>query len=71
MAISDFFKRLFDKEEKSEEVVQDTVQNNDVNRVSLEIDEEDRIVVALAATAMAGKDKPDSHFHISRITRIK
>jgi glutaconyl-CoA/methylmalonyl-CoA decarboxylase subunit delta len=34
-------------------------------------DEEDRLVVALAASAMAADDKPDSHFHISKITRIK
>lgn len=71
MAISDFFKRLFSNEEKSEEVVRQEAQSSEENRVSLEIDEEDRIVVALAAAAMAGEDKPDSHFHISRITRIK
>lgn len=70
MAISDFFKRLFQNEEKSQEVVENK-QVNQANPVSLEIDEEDRIVVALAAAAMAGRDKPDSHFHISRITRIK
>ena len=34
-------------------------------------DDEDRLVVALAASAMAANDKPDSHFHISKITRIK
>jgi Na+-transporting methylmalonyl-CoA/oxaloacetate decarboxylase gamma subunit len=34
-------------------------------------DEEDRLVVALAASIMAANDKPDSHFHISKITRIK
>ena len=36
-----------------------------------EDDEEERLVVALAASAMAASDKPDSHFHIKRITRIK
>lgn len=34
-------------------------------------DEEDRLVVALAASAMAASDKSNSHFHISKITRIK
>ena len=34
-------------------------------------DEEDRLVVALAASIMASNDKPDSYFHISKITRIK
>lgn len=34
-------------------------------------DEEDRLVVALAASALAASDKPDSHFHITKITRIK
>lgn len=34
-------------------------------------DEEDRLVVALAASALAASDKPDSYFHITKITRIK
>jgi Na+-transporting methylmalonyl-CoA/oxaloacetate decarboxylase gamma subunit len=34
-------------------------------------DEEDRLVVALAASVMASNDKPDSYFHITKITRIK
>ena len=36
-----------------------------------EDDEEERLVVALAASAVAASDKPDSHFHIKKITRIK
>jgi len=39
--------------------------------ITNEIDEEDKIVVALVASAMAGKDKPNSVFNISNITRIK
>jgi Na+-transporting methylmalonyl-CoA/oxaloacetate decarboxylase gamma subunit len=34
-------------------------------------DEEDRLVVALAASAIAASNKPDSQFHITKITRIK
>lgn len=34
-------------------------------------DEEERLVVALAASALAAGDNPDSHFRISKITRIK
>ncbi|WP_097027367.1 hypothetical protein [Clostridium peptidivorans] len=67
MGLFDLFKRLVNKEE---------LGNNDENitpeyNASLPIDEEERVVVALAASIMAGKDKPDSHFHISKITRIK
>lgn len=36
-----------------------------------EIDEEDKIVVELVASAMACKDKPNSKFNISKIIRIK
>lgn len=34
-------------------------------------DEEDRLVVALAASIMASNEKPDSYFHISKLTRSK
>lgn len=34
-------------------------------------DEEDRLVVALAASIMASNEKTDSYFHISKLTRIK
>jgi glutaconyl-CoA/methylmalonyl-CoA decarboxylase subunit delta len=34
-------------------------------------DEEDRLVAALAASALASEDKSGSHFKISKITRIK
>jgi len=67
MGVLDLFKNLFNKEEKSDNLI----ENNTVEKVVYEIDEEDRLVVALAASIMAGKDKPNSHFHISKITRIK
>ena len=57
-------------------LVQSTINNssapqNPVQSFSDSNDDEDRLVVALAASAMAADDKPDSHFHISKITRIK
>jgi predicted transcriptional regulator YdeE len=67
MAISDLFKRLFNKEENIDNKVKEKVESN----IVYEIDEEDKIVVALAAAAMAGQDKPNSKFHISKITRVK
>ena len=67
MGLLDSLKKLFNKEEETEVLV----ENTKVEQVSLEIDEEDKLVVALAASVMAGKDKPDSHYHISSITRIK
>lgn len=66
MGLMSFFKGLTNKEERDNET-----KNDVVNNVELEIDEEDRLVVAIAASVMAGKDKPDSHFHISKIRRIK
>ena len=41
------------------------------NQINLEIDEEDKLVVALAASIMAGKDKNNSYYHITKIRRIK
>ena len=67
MGVLDLFKNLFNKEEKSDNLI----ENNTEEKVVYEIDEEDRLVVALAASIMAGKDKPNSQFHISKITRIK
>lgn len=69
MGILDSFKKLFNKEAEVEPVK--SSETTTTNKIVYEIDEEDRIVIALAATAMAGQDKPDSEFHISKITRIK
>lgn len=69
MGLLDSLKRLFNSaQEETVEVQEEIVQ---AEQASLEIDEEDRIVVALAASIMAGKDKPDSYYHISSIKRIK
>lgn len=34
-------------------------------------DEEERLVATLAATIMAGRNKPNGSFHISKMTRVK
>lgn len=67
MGIVDSLKKMFTKEEIKENPVEESA----VSSITYEIDEEDRIVVALAASAMAAEDKPNSEFHISKITRIK
>jgi hypothetical protein len=67
MGIISFFKGLVNKEEEKDNLI----ENSTVNNVELEIDDEDRIVVAIAASIMAGKDKRNSQFHISKIRRIK
>ncbi|MFL0247258.1 hypothetical protein [Candidatus Clostridium stratigraminis] len=67
MGIGSFFKGIFGKEEENDSFE----ENNSNYAAELEIDEEEKIVVALAASIMAGKDKPDSHFHISKIRRVK
>jgi glutaconyl-CoA/methylmalonyl-CoA decarboxylase subunit delta len=45
--------------------------HNPVQNFNDSDDEEDRLVVALAASIAAANDKPDSYFHISKITRIR
>lgn len=66
-------KFLFNKSEKLEEAKEENFIEQVTNKnsyVNSEIDSDDKLVVALAASIMAGKDKPNSHFHISKITRI-
>jgi len=69
MGLFDSFKKIFNKDEDvaSGESIEKITSNN----IVYEIDEEDRIVVALAASAMANGNKSNSEFHISKITRIK
>lgn len=69
MGLLDSLKRLFNSAEENEAEVH--TEDGIAMQASLPIDEEDKLVVALAASVMAGKDKPDSHFHISSIRRIK
>ena len=44
--------------------------NNNSEEDNFEIDEEEKIVVALAASIMAGDGIPNPNLHIKRITRI-
>lgn len=55
----------------SDEKAEDIIEEKKVENATYEIDEEEKAVVAIAASIMAAEDKPDSEFHISNITRIK
>lgn len=68
MSLKDTFLKIFNRYEEPEEAVEEEAQ---AQQGPLEVDEEDKLVVALAASIMAGKDKPDSHYHISSIKRIQ
>ena len=67
MGMLDSLKKFFNKEADKDNSIEENVASN----ITYEIDEEDRIVVAMVASAMAGADKPNSEFHISKITRIE
>lgn len=67
MGLLDSLKKIFiEKEGKVEPNIKKTVSD-----ITYEIDEEDRIVVALAVSAMAAEEKSNSEFRITKITRIK
>lgn len=68
MGLLDSLKRMFNGIKDEEEAQVESVQ---AEPASLYIDEEDKLVVALAASIMAGKDKSGSYYHISSIKRIK
>ena len=61
------FKFIFKEKPKAE--VKKTVENN--NTSSDDITEEERLVVALAATAMAGNGKVNPNLHIKSIKRVR
>jgi hypothetical protein len=71
MGVLDFFKRILNSEGNPDNEAVSSDRSARAESIALEIDEEDRVVVALAASIMAAEDEPDSRFHISRITRIK
>ncbi|MBS4538413.1 OadG family protein [Clostridium sp. D2Q-11] len=54
-----------------EEVVDKKVPVKANIKKELEIEEEDRVVVSLAASIIAGEGKVNPNFHISSIKRIK
>lgn len=57
------------KKPNANNTCRDFVNNNSVED-NFEIDEEEKIVVALAASIMAGNGIPNPNLHIKRITRI-
>ncbi len=72
--ILSLFKYIFKNENNIKEpnvnnTCRDFVNNNSVED-NFEIDEEEKIVVALAASIMAGDGIPNPNLHIKRITRI-
>lgn len=71
------FKYIFKKENdvkasNVKDISKGTVNNikNDSVEENINIDEDEKIVVALAASIMAGDGIPNSNLHIKRITRI-
>ena len=73
--ILSLFKYIFKNENNikkpnANNTCRDFVNNNSVED-NFEIDEEEKIVVALAASIMAGDGIPNPNLHIKRITRIK
>ena len=72
--ILSLFKYIFKNENNikkpnANNTCRDFVNNNSVED-NFEIDEEEKIVVALAASIMAGDGIPNPKLHIKRITRI-
>lgn len=72
--ILSLFKYIFKNENNikkpnANNICRDFVNNNSVED-NFEIDEEEKIVVALAASIMAGDGIPNPNLHIKRITRI-
>ena len=72
--ILSLFKYIFKNENNikkpnANNTCRDFVNNNSVED-NFEIDEEEKIVVALAASIMAGDGLPNPNLHIKRITRI-
>ncbi|MCI9062922.1 MULTISPECIES: OadG family protein [Romboutsia] len=71
------FKYIFKKENdvkasNVKDISKGTVNNikNDSVQENINIDEDEKIVVALAASIMAGDGIPNPNLHIKRITRI-
>lgn len=72
--ILSLFKHIFKienntKKPNANNTSRDFVNNNSIED-NFEIDEEEKIVVALAASIMAGDGIPNPNLHIKRITRI-
>ena len=63
-----FEKRLSDNIESN--LCKKIITNCEIQEIN-EIDKEERIVVALVASAMVARDNPNCEFRISKIIRIK
>lgn len=63
------FKYIFKAEKTVNVLSVNNIKNNSIED-NFEIDEEEKIVVALAASIMAGDGIPNPNLHIKRITRI-
>ena len=72
--ILSLFKHIFKNENNTKKPTANTTSSDFVNNNSVEdnfeINEEEKIVVALAASIMAGDGIPNPNLHIKRITRI-
>lgn len=66
MGMLEALKKLFNSSEELDNIEEKAIETEETYK----IDEEDKVLVALAASAMAGKEKQNSRFHISKITRI-
>lgn len=62
------FKYIFKNENDIKSSNANGISRNTVNNIK--IDEDEKIVVALAASIMAGDGTPNPNLHIKRITRI-
>lgn len=63
------FKYIFKAKPQVKPVIKKEVEKEQI--AFDEDDEEDRVVVALAASIMAGEGKINPNLHVKRITRIK
>lgn len=69
MGLSTWINRLLGREEAEiSEAKSEAAQP--VQKVSLPMTDEEKELVAVLASCIAGKEKPDANLHISRITRI-
>lgn len=74
MGLSQFLKNLFGKEEERSvetSAAPAAASTPSATVVSLPMDEEEKNLVALVASCIAGKDQPDAQLHINKITRIQ
>lgn len=62
------FKYIFKTKSQVKTVVKKEAEKA---QIAFDEDEEDRVVVALAASIMAGEGKINPNLHVKRITRIK